>query len=146
MWLLKSPTVRCTSVGDSILWSAKHWNMSRTCWSLACTSPGVLGSPEAGLLYRSSSHVQRGYCVGQAATCSKTVCSHTHRTSMARCVLLRSVRSTPVGNNKLTIRTLLFSPQLLVLAAACTASSKFLRSWLCSHSSPRSYRPRFARV
>ena len=29
--------------------------------------------------------------LGQAATCSKTVCSHTHRTSMARCVLLRSV-------------------------------------------------------
>ena len=29
---------------------------------------------------------------------------------MARCVLLRSVRSTPMGNNTLTIRTFLFSP------------------------------------
>ena len=47
--------------------------------------------------------------LGQAATFSKTVCSHTHRTSMARCVLLRSVRSTPIGNNTLTIRTFLFS-------------------------------------
>ncbi len=37
---------------------------------------------------------------------------------MARCVLLRSVRSTPIGNNTLTIRTFLFSPQSLVLAAA----------------------------
>ena len=52
--------------------------------------------------------------LGQAATCSKTVCSHTHRTSMARCLLM--------GNNTLTIRTFLFSQQLLVLAAACTAS------------------------
>jgi len=41
---------------------------------------------------------------------------------MARCVLLHSVRSTPMGNNTLTIRTFLFSPQSLVLAAACTAS------------------------
>jgi hypothetical protein len=41
---------------------------------------------------------------------------------MARCVLLRSVRSTPIGNNTLTIRTFPFSPQSLVLAAACTAS------------------------
>jgi hypothetical protein len=41
---------------------------------------------------------------------------------MARCVLLRSVRSTPIENNTLTIRTFLCSPQSLVLAAACTAS------------------------
>ena len=47
---------------------------------------------------------------GQAATCCKTVCSHTPRTSMARCVLLRSVRATPMGNNTLAIRTFLFSP------------------------------------
>ncbi len=37
-------------------------------------------------------------------------------------MLLHSVRSTPMGNNTLKIRTFLFSPRLLVLAAACTAS------------------------
>jgi hypothetical protein len=59
--------------------------------------------------------------LGQTATCSKIVCSHTPRTSMNSCVLLRSVdhaRSMPMGNNTLTIRTFLFSPQSLVLAAA----------------------------
>ena len=60
MWLLKSPTVRCTSVSDSMLCSARHWNMSRTCWALACASPGMLGSPEAGLLY--TPVMWKGWC------------------------------------------------------------------------------------
>ena len=47
---------------------------------------------------------------GQVAMCSRTVCYHIHRTLMALCVLLRSVKSTPIGNNKLTIRTSRFSP------------------------------------
>ncbi len=53
----------------------------------------------------SSSHVQQNGLQPRAAKRS-----HTPRTSMARCVLLRSVRSTPMGNNTLTIRTFLFSP------------------------------------
>jgi hypothetical protein len=48
--------------------------------------------------YGSSSHVQQN------------VCYHIHRTLMALCVLLRSVKSTPIGNNTLTIRILFFSP------------------------------------
>ena len=39
------------------------------------------------------------------------------RTLTARCVLLRSVRSTPMGNNTLTIRTFLFSPPYSPLAS-----------------------------
>ena len=38
------------------------------------------------------------------------------------CVVLRSVRSLPIGNNTLTIRTFLFSPRSLVPQPACTAS------------------------
>jgi len=45
------------------------------------------------------------------------------RTLTAQCVLLRSVRSSPIGNNMLTIRTFLFSPPSLASAAACTANS-----------------------
>ena len=60
--------------------------------------------------------------LGQAATCCKMATSHTPRTLTARCLLLHSVRSTPMGNNSLTIRTFLFSPQSLVPPPACMAS------------------------
>ena len=45
-----------------------------------------------------------------------------NRTSMALCVVMRSVRSLPIGNNAMTIRTFLFSPRSLVPQPACTAS------------------------
>ena len=47
--------------------------------------------------------------LGQAATCSRTGPSRIPRTLTARCVLLRSVKPTPISKHVLTIRTFLFS-------------------------------------
>ena len=60
--------------------------------------------------------------LSMTATCSRTVCYCINRISMSLCVLLRSAKLTPIGNNTLTIRTFLFSPPLSAQAHACTAS------------------------
>jgi len=60
--------------------------------------------------FGSSSHVQQN-------------CLLSHDSKQMRlCVLLRSARSTPVGNNTLTIRTFLFSPPLQAHPPACMAN------------------------
>jgi hypothetical protein len=45
--------------------------------------------------------------LGQTATCNRTGPSHMPRTLTARCVLLRSVKPTPISKHMLTIRTFL---------------------------------------
>jgi hypothetical protein len=60
--------------------------------------------------------------LGQAATCSRTGPPRIPRTLTGRCVLLRSVKPTPVSKHTLTIRTFLFSPLSLAHPTACTAS------------------------
>jgi hypothetical protein len=53
---------------------------------------------------------------------SRTGCSRIRRTSMRLCLLLRSARSIIIGNNRLTIRTFLFSPPLSAPPPAGTAN------------------------
>jgi hypothetical protein len=51
--------------------------------------------PGAGAWSLTSASPMTG--LGQAATCSKTVCSHTHRTSMARCAAFAQAGHQPVA-------------------------------------------------
>jgi hypothetical protein len=47
---------------------------------------------------------------GQAVTCNRTGLSRIPRTLTARCVLMRSVKPTPINKHMMTIRTFIFSP------------------------------------
>jgi hypothetical protein len=85
----------------------RHGQRRSTAWRCGGEDPPEGSSWESKLKSLTSALPMTG--LGQAVTCNRTGPSRIPRTLTARCVLLRSVKPTPIGKHMLTIRTFLFS-------------------------------------